>query len=179
MVDLGHLKYVIHKYPEEHYLTFFDRKTGYFARIEEKGYPEPNWSPKGPELMDISITDWCDRECDFCYRNANKSGKHMNVEDYEKILVQAQEMDVLQIALGGGNPNQHPAFVEILRLTRDKYGIVPSYTTNGRGLNSNILSASRDYCGAVAVSAYEPYSEQKLEFSTVNMLHQCAQDWRN
>ena len=109
--------------------------------------------------MDISITDWCDRECNICYRNSSMSGKHMSIADYERILIQGEKIHVLQIALGGGNPNQHPAFVEILRLTREEYGVIPSYTTNGRGLNSRILAASRDYCGAVAVSAYEPYSE--------------------
>jgi radical SAM protein with 4Fe4S-binding SPASM domain len=68
-------------------------------------------------------------------------------------------MHVLQVALGGGNPNQHPDFCEILRLTRERYGIVPSYTTNGRGLTDEVLKASREYCGAVAVSAYSPYEE--------------------
>ena len=68
-------------------------------------------------------------------------------------------MHVFQVALGGGNPNQHPGFCEILKLTRERYGIVPSYTTNGRGLTKEVLQASKEYCGAVAVSAYSPYEE--------------------
>ncbi len=159
MVSKNNLQYVIHKHPREHYLTFFNRNTGFFARVERKGFPEPFWSSTGPELMDISITNWCNRECSICYKNSNKFGKHMSLSNYEKIMAQAQKMNVLQVALGGGNPNQHPDFSEILRVTREKYGIVPSYTTNGRGLDSNILEASAKYCGAVAVSAYEPYKE--------------------
>lgn len=151
--------YVINKYPKEHYLTLFDRKSGFFARVEEKGYPEPLWSSKGPELIDISITNWCDKGCSICYRNSNTNACHMNLGEYETIMVQARKMKVLQVALGGGNPNQHPDFSEILRITKEKYGIVPSYTTNGRGLDRDILEASAKYCGAVAVSAYEPYKE--------------------
>ena len=161
MVSKTNSQYVIHRYPTEHYLTFFDRKSGFFARVEHNGYPEPFWSPAGPELMDISITNWCDRGCSICYRNSNSLGKHMSLDDYERIMVQAHKMNVLQVALGGGNPNQHPDFINILRLTREKYGIVPSYTTNGRGLAKDILQTSKDYCGAVAVSAYEPYHEME------------------
>lgn len=159
MVSTNTQKYVIHNHPREHYLTFFDRQTGFLARIEEKGFPEPYWSHSGPELMDISITNWCDGNCSICYKNSDTTGKHMNLTNYEEILEQAKEMKVLQVAIGGGNPNQHPDFVEMLRLTREKYGIVPSYTTNGRGLSLEILRGSKDFCGAVAVSAYEPYHE--------------------
>lgn len=152
-------RYVINKHPKEHYLTLFDRKSGFFARVEEKGYPEPLWSSKGPELLDISITNWCDKGCPICYKNSNTHACHMSLGEYESIIVQAQKMNVLQVALGGGNPNQHPDFSEILRITREKYGIVPSYTTNGRGLDHDILEASAKFCGAVAISAYEPYKE--------------------
>ena len=80
----------------------------------------------------------------------------MPLEDYRMLISQAAELGVFQVALGGGNPNQHPDFVEILRLTRES-GIVPNYTTNGCGLNDAILDATREYCGAMAVSAYPPY----------------------
>jgi len=92
----------------------------------------------------------------------------MPVSDYEKIMRQARSMHVFQVALGGGNPNQHPGFCEILELTRGRYGIVPSYTTNGRGLTDEVLRASRDYCGAVAVSAYSPYEEMSYAIAALS-----------
>lgn len=76
-------------------------------------------------------------------------------------MEQAHNMNVLQVALGGGNPNQHPDFCRMLHLTRKKYGIVPNYTTNGRGLTRSVLEATKEYCGAVAVSAYFPYVEMQ------------------
>ncbi len=145
---------IIRRHKEQHYYTFFNKNTGFFARIEEENYPEPFWSKNGPELLDISITNWCDKSCHICYKNSNKRGKHMTLKNYQLIMQQAKRMGVLQVALGGGNTNQHPSFIEILKLTRKKYGIIPSYTTNGRGLTEEILKASQIYCGAVAVSAY-------------------------
>jgi len=152
---------VVRRYKEQHYSTLFNLSTGFFARVEESGYNEPFWSWHGPELLDISITNWCDRGCTFCYRKSHKSGQHMSLEDYEVVMRQASKMHVLQVALGGGNPNQHPLFGELLRLTREEYGIVPNYTTNGRGLTDDVLKATQAYCGAVAVSAYFPYEETR------------------
>ncbi len=148
---------ILKNYPEQKYKVMFNQKTGLFARVEEKGVDEIFWSKQGPELLDISITNWCDQGCSFCYKNSNLMGNHMSLEDYEIIIKQASETNVFQVALGGGNPNQHPDFVEILKITREKYNIVPSYTTNGKGLTKEILKATRKYCGAVAVSMYEPY----------------------
>lgn len=82
----------------------------------------------------------------------------MALADYKRVVDQAAEMGTFQVALGGGNPNQHPDFVEMLDYTKAK-GIVPNYTTNGRGLTQDVLVATSRNCGAVAVSAYAPYDE--------------------
>lgn len=150
---------VVLEHSSQNYHSYFDRKTGFYARVEKNGHTEPFWAENGPELLDISITNWCDKECSICYRNSNQKGKFVSFADYEKILLQAIKIPVLQVALGGGNTNQHPYFTQILEITRNKYGIVPSYTTNGRGLTKEILRASKEYCGAVAVSAYYPYKD--------------------
>lgn len=151
---LGDLKII--RYDGQHYQVLFNSKTGAFIRIEDNGYEEPFWCKEGPELIDLSITNYCTRECEFCYRQSNRKGKHLSLKDIQNIVKQAKEIGVLQIALGGGNPNQHPRFVEILRLIRES-GIVPSYTTNGLGLSDDILQATSTYCGAMAVSFYPPY----------------------
>ena len=146
------------RYKSLGYTSFFNPETGFFARVPDKERREPFWSPHGPELMDISITNWCDKGCSFCYKSSTKHGKHMALADYKRVISQAAEMGTFQVALGGGNPNQHPDFIEILEYTASK-GVVPNYTTNGRGLSDEILDATRQHCGAVAVSAYPPYHE--------------------
>jgi radical SAM protein with 4Fe4S-binding SPASM domain len=133
----------------------FDQKNGVFIRSDIDGV-DPFYNICGPELLDISITNYCEWECDFCYRKSNKQGKFMSLDDYSLIMDQAKKVGVLQVALGGGNPNQHPQFTDILRLTRE-HDIIPSYTTNGLGLTGEVLSATKKYCGAMAVSWYPPF----------------------
>jgi len=154
-------------FPDENYSVIFNKRTGFFARIEKKGYEEPFWSKNGPELLDISITNYCEKNCNFCYRNSNINGNHISLDDYNLIINQAREIGVLQVALGGGNPNQHPHFIEILESTF-KSGIVPSYTTNGDSLTSDILLATKKYCGAMGLSAYKPYEKLKSIIDRIN-----------
>ena len=154
------------RYKSLGYTSFFNPETGFFARVPDKGERDPFWSPHGPELIDISITNWCDKGCPFCYKSSTVRGGHMSLVDYKTVIDQAADMGTLQVALGGGNPNQHPNFVEILEYTASS-GIVPNYTTNGRGLNIDILEATRQFCGAVAVSAYPPYCETEKAICTL------------
>jgi radical SAM protein with 4Fe4S-binding SPASM domain len=154
-------------FSEDRYTAIFNPQSGFFARVEDKGSPEPFWSMHGPELLDVAITNWCDKECFFCYRKSDRTGINMALGDYREVMRQARETHVFQVALGGGNPNQHPDFVEILRCTREDYGIVPNYTTNGRGLTKEIVEATIRYVGAVAVSAYAPYAETRAAVETL------------
>lgn len=146
-------------YDSQHYSVIFDTGSGVFARVEDAGWPEPSWGEHGPELIDLGITKWCDRGCTSCYRRSSERGAHMTMADYRTVIRQASRLGVFQVALGGGNPNQHPRFAEMIACARAEYGIVPSYTTNGRGLTPEIISATRRYCGAVAVSAHPPFAE--------------------
>lgn len=148
---------IVKRFTNERYTAVFNPHSGFFARLEDSGCNEPFWSAHGPELMDIAVTNWCDRECALCYRSSNRSGTHIGLEDYLRLMQEARSMHVFQVALGGGNPNQHPQFSDILRITRETFGIVPNYTTNGRGLTMAVIDASRKFCGAVAVSAYSSY----------------------
>jgi radical SAM protein with 4Fe4S-binding SPASM domain len=125
--------------------------------VEDEGFPEPALSKHGPELLDISITNRCAKECSICYKGSTALGTEMSLKDYAFIIEQAAKIGVYQVALGGGNPNEHKFFNNILQITRAQYGIVPSYSTNGSGLTSQVLRATAEFCGAVAVSAYEPY----------------------
>ena len=65
---------IMREYPAQHYKTLFNQQTGFFMRVEDDGYPEPFWAEEGPELLDVSITSYCERGCQFCYRKANNKG---------------------------------------------------------------------------------------------------------
>ena len=147
----------LHRDKEQNYFHIFDNSTGLAARWDNFG-GEPFWREKAPELLDISITNYCERECGFCYRNANIHGYFMELSLFENIIQQAESASVQQIALGGGNPNQHPEFINFLRIARE-HNIVASYTTNGQGMSEEIYQATKLYGGAVAVSWYAPYTD--------------------
>jgi MoaA/NifB/PqqE/SkfB family radical SAM enzyme len=140
-------------YDHGDFQSFWDPSTGLFVRGDRPDGTPPEWSPAGPELADIHITDYCPMTCDYCYRESNPAkSTHMPVEVFRDIL-KAMRKTVCQIAIGGGSPQHHPQFIEILQTAHD-LGVVPSYTTNGLDLTPEILEASAECCGAVAVSMH-------------------------
>lgn len=42
------------------------------------------------------------------------------------------------------------------------YDIIPSYTTNGEGLTEDILEATKENCGAMALSVYPPLKDETI-----------------
>lgn len=156
---------MIRNFKESQYSVLFDKNSGRLVRVGQTEH-EPFCNIKTPELLDIAITNYCERGCDFCYRLSNKNGRHMELLEYTRLVKEASKLGVMQIALGGGNPNQHPDFVSILEITR-KHLIIPSYTTNGQGMTDEIYRATKEYCGALAVSWYSPYID------AMNVINEC------
>ena len=116
---------------------------------------------KTPILVDLSLNNYCNVTCDFCYMSAKAigEGKYLSMEDFDILLKKMIKGRVLQVALGGGEPTIHPHFIEILRKLRSVGNIIPNYTTNGSNLIPKILKATKEYCGAAAVS----YSKERIK----------------
>lgn len=92
-----------------------------------------------------------------CYTSAVKHG-HIYNNVCEKLDEIYGELDPnyrpFQVAYGGeGEPTLHPEFAKIMAKTRE-LGICPNYTTNGMHLSEEVLRATKDYCGGVAVSLH-------------------------
>lgn len=147
----------LHKNILQNYYHLFDNTTGMAVRWKNDG-GNPFWKEDAPELLDISITDYCEKGCDFCYRKANIEGNFMDLSLFEDIIRQAERAGIQQIALGGGNPNQHPEFIRFLKIAREHH-IVASYTTNGQGMSEEIYKATKMFGGAIAASWYAPYTD--------------------
>ena len=135
--------------------VFFNGKT-----IRQRLNPTlPISAPEFAEIEDVAINSKCFANCSYCYTSATKSGSN-----FEKIVEKAndiwgsvdQNSRPFQIAIGGaGESTIHPDWVDFVKEVRN-LGIVPNYTTNGMHLSSDILKATADYCGGVAVS-YHPH----------------------
>jgi radical SAM protein with 4Fe4S-binding SPASM domain len=137
----------------EEYIACFNTKTGEFLRQEKEGFPEPKFCAYGPELADIHITDYCPLNCSYCYRESDKTkSNHMDPNDFRDIL-KAMSPHVFQVAIGGGSPQHHPQFTEILKIAHEM-GIPPSYTSNGVDMTQDVITATKAYAGAVAISMH-------------------------
>lgn len=139
-------------------------ETGVTFRWGDSFSENPYMAP-WPELADISISNYCTNGCSYCYRESSEEGKFMKLEDYRLILSELTNENygsIFQVALGGGEPLLHPDFNEIIRITKEEYGIIPNYTTCGKFFNQGNVEATRAYCGAVAIS-WDPYRDLSLE----------------
>lgn len=149
-----------------------DTKTGATYRWGTSINSDPISAP-WPELADISISNHCSKQCSFCYRNSKPDGSFMSVADYEFILSQLTDPKlggVFQVAIGGGEPTEHPDFIKILKTTK-AHKIIPNYTTNGLKINKDIIEATQKFCGAIAISL-----EPKSILSRVKIAEQFLQN---
>jgi len=109
-----------------------------------------------PSLLDIGIIgEPCNSAstCKVdCYQKRGSAyGKNIDLDDYKSIIDQVKG-HCFSVALGGsGNPTQHKDFIEIIKYSREN-NVIPNYTVSGYGLTEEHVKATKEYCGAVAVS---------------------------
>ncbi|MFM2482397.1 radical SAM protein [Celerinatantimonas sp. YJH-8] len=131
-----------------------DPNTGLTARWGSAAHLDPLQAP-WPELVDISISNRCSKGCDFCYRDSTPSGALMSLEQYTFLLEQLtspQWGPPFQVALGGGEPLEHPQLLDILDVTHAK-GIIANFTTNGEQLTAALAKQLSGKVSALALSA--------------------------
>lgn len=134
-----------------HFLA--DEETGITFRWGKTLEDNPTFAPV-PELADISISNRCSKGCNYCYRSSMSDGALMTIEDYCDVLESmnsSEHGNVFQVALGGGEPLEHPDFFDIIDETV-KRGIVPNFTTNGRLLTAESFERLKGKVGALAIS---------------------------
>lgn len=130
-----------------------DRNNGTTFRWGRYLKEDPKSSP-WPELADISISNKCSKGCGFCYRDSTTDGGLMTLGQYSKVLDQLTSPvwgPPFQVALGGGEPTEHPHLIQILKETQ-KRQIIANLTTNGYSVSREHIEAFKKLCGAVAIS---------------------------
>lgn len=88
-------------------------------------------NPIFPVSCDVKITDWCDAGCQFCHEQSTTKGIHGDLSYLLKILKPLP--GGTELALGGGNPLDHPQllpFLEVLKMRK----IIPNLTVNYKHL---------------------------------------------
>lgn len=142
--------------------VFFNGKT-----IRQRLNPFiPISAPKFAEIEDVAINSKCLANCPYCYVSALSSGENFN-NIIDKVSVWGsveQNNRPFQIAIGGaGEPTLHPQFIDFIKAVR-KLDITPNYTTNGMHLSDEILKATEEYCGGVALS-YHPHIKKVFDIA--------------
>ena len=107
-----------------------------------------------PELIDIKITDQCSMGCSFCYQGSTPDSPHASLEDIMKVLNHTQRWKtVVEYAIGGGEPTEHPDFIKILNKIRLNDSIA-NFTTRATAWfdNQELVNAIRDTVSGIAYS---------------------------
>lgn len=147
--------------------TIFNQDSGAKVRFAEEG-AEPLHRSIQPELVDMKITDYCKYNCEWCYQDSTYKGEHAKLTDLRNYIWELKQLGVFEVAFGGGEPTEHPDFVELLEIARVSYGIVPNFTTrNIHGWESELIEAVENHVGGFAVSVYsgrEVYAAQALAY---------------
>lgn len=145
-----------------------DTKTGITFRWGKSLRENSAFAP-WPELADISISNHCTKGCDYCYRDSKNNSSFMSLDNYEYILNELQHSkwgNIFQIAIGGGEPLEHPQFKQIIEATISR-NIVSNLTTNGIHLDGEYASYFKGRVGAVALSVTDI---QALDLDKIKIL---------
>ena len=150
----------------------FNKVSGYFERWGTTLEDDPDYSPFGPEILDLEISTsvrpehmknydkerlvydgGCLGNCAFCYKsNGHYPTYNMNLDEFRNI-VQTMPKTVGQIAFGILNIESNPDFFQMMSYAR-KSGIIPNYTCHGFDVTDEVAKKTSELCGAVAVSVY-------------------------
>jgi MoaA/NifB/PqqE/SkfB family radical SAM enzyme len=143
---------MIKTYKSTDYNYIFNTNTGLFMRWGNTLENDPEYSPIGPEILDIEVSEQCTKGCKMCYKSNVATGRNMSVETFKNIIDKMPT--ILQIAIGIGDIDGNPDLFAMMQYARSK-NIVPNITINGTKLTETILDNLAKYCGAVAVSNYD------------------------
>jgi MoaA/NifB/PqqE/SkfB family radical SAM enzyme len=91
----------------------------------------------------IELTYRCNLDCFFCYNDLGLRGKPLAFEQYDTLLRDLASMDVLNVALSGGEPLAHPDFFRIGARARE-LGFVVRVKSNGHALRGELARRLRD-----------------------------------
>lgn len=86
-----------------------------------------------PHVLEVELTNDCDIDCSFCYRNKmTRSVGYMDPDVFKKIVDEISEWSYRVVRLVGlGEPALHPQFADFMHYLREKR-VPVEVTTNGK-----------------------------------------------
>ena len=183
IVDLPNKKYIT----SPDYNLVFDKQTGFTARWGRTKDDDPQYSPFGPEILDLEISSAAENDTEannplhittnhgchglgcrqFCYKkNRPNKSVHMSLDTFKNIMDRMPK-SLCSIAFGVLSPiEQHPEVWDIFEECR-KRDVVPCVTIN-QEIDIEVSNNLSMLCGAVAVSV-NPYNKEQA-YNTIGKL---------
>ena len=91
----------------------------------------------------LELTYGCNLDCFICFNDRDTQGQSISLEQYKSLLLSLQKMQVMFLALTGGEPMLHPEFWSIAHYARD-LGFVIRLKTNGHALNAKLAKKLKE-----------------------------------
>lgn len=110
------------RYQNGNYTVTIDTQNGTKIRENDLDFFRADF----PESMDIKITNRCDMGCPQCHENSTKDGLHGDIMS-EGFIDRLHPYT--ELAIGGGNPLEHPDLVPFLEKCQ-RLQLIPSMTVN-------------------------------------------------
>lgn len=146
---------IARKDPQYNFWTVFNPTNGTKLRFSFENTETPTRAST-PELVDIKITDYCPYNCGYCYMGSTIKGTHADNYLLGRLVRLMSELNVFEVAIGGGEPTLHPYFDDFV-LSLHANGIVPNFTTRNLSWLRDPVRAKAitEVCGAFAFSVDE------------------------
>lgn len=104
-----------------------------------------------PLEVHLNLSERCTAGCRHCYVAASPHGPVLDPAQACRILDTLARMRVFHVALGGGEPLEYPALLEVAHHARAR-GLVPNLTTSGLGLTDALARELLAVFGQINVS---------------------------
>lgn len=140
------------RFPLDDALLLFDRDTGWNALCD--GAETAGLRQQAPRVVQFAITNVCNLACTFCSRDVTARSE-WTPESAFTFLRDLDQLGVLEVAFGGGEPFAFRGYDDLVRRLRAETGLAVNATTNGRLLDDRRLTALRGCHGQVRLSLYD------------------------
>lgn len=127
----------------------FERSIGMHLLLDEIDVPLDEICCS-PRTFSIALTNICDLKCHFCY--APKNRHTLDIEYLKSVLLKADELGVLEITLGGGEPLLYPYLVEIINWIYDETSMGVSLTTHGHHITKELIQHIKGKLSKIRIS---------------------------
>jgi MoaA/NifB/PqqE/SkfB family radical SAM enzyme len=139
-------------HPLDGALLLFERDSGLNILLE--GEETTRLQRIAPRTLLIAVTNICNLQCPFCYRNL-ASPSDWTYESLLEFCQQASDWGVLEVAFGGGEPTLFKGWSGFINELYATSRLCINFTTNGMFLTEDFLHAIEGKYGNIRLSLYD------------------------